>query len=338
MTSNVFLRWRGDVLVGVLAISLSVGCAVRTAGGLGADSSSDAMAPPPSPGASKPPAPGGALGELDRLFLEAYAERRDTWVSEGPVVVVLGSSLELKRAGHQPERQRVIPDLYHALKSVAHLPFAAYLRLSPYADGTPFPKNVTAALSSFQSKITASREALSKFDLTADQLSRQMAILDRVERFIELHSRSGVVSRSELEAFAADAGARMLQNADEAGCSQVLATHEQMLKWKAQISPIEWSTLTVLNRGGHQARYRNAATQYFAWLLDEPVADWSYPGESMRVVYVEGLRPDEDALDLAAAVDIDADASRAFFGDPWRLSEDILSEGAERCINSLQRP
>jgi hypothetical protein len=32
---------------------------------------------------------------------------------------------------------------------------------------------------------------------------------------------------------------------------------------------------------------------------------------------------------------IDADASRAFFGNEWRMSEDILSDGAARCIAQL---
>ena len=41
----------------------------------------------------------------------------------------------------------------------------------------------------------------------------------------------------------------------------------------------------------------------------------SYPGESMRVIYVESLGPGEDASDELATVLIDADASHAFFGN-----------------------
>jgi hypothetical protein len=32
---------------------------------------------------------------------------------------------------------------------------------------------------------------------------------------------------------------------------------------------------------------------------------------------------------------IDEEASMAFFEDPWRLSEDILSNGAAECIKKL---
>jgi hypothetical protein len=55
----------------------------------------------------------------------------------------------------------------------------------------------------------------------------------------------------------------------------------------------------------------------------------------MRVIYVEALAPGEDASDALATVLIDADASQAFFGDRWRLSEDILSNGAADCIQKL---
>jgi hypothetical protein len=39
--------------------------------------------------------------------------------------------------------------------------------------------------------------------------------------------------------------------------------------------------------------------------------------------------------ELLASILIDADASTAFFGNKWRLSEDLLSDGAARCIARL---
>jgi hypothetical protein len=128
----------------------------------------------------------------------------------------------------------------------------------------------------------------------------------------------------------------MLKNADEAACAQVLGTHRQVMEWKKRMTCKEWANLRVMNRGKHQARYRNAATQYFAWLFGEKTSPWSYPGESMRVIYSEFLGKEEESRDLLATVLIDANASRAFFGDEWRLSEDILSHGAKTCIEQLQ--
>jgi hypothetical protein len=108
-----------------------------------------------------------------------------------------------------------------------------------------------------------------------------------------------------------------------------------MMKWKDTMSAAEWNRLMVVNRARHQARYRNAATQYFHWLFADSGPSWSYPGESMRVIYAESLGPTEDASDELATVLIDADASAAFFQEPWRLSEDILSSGAAECVKKL---
>lgn len=84
-----------------------------------------------------------------------------------------------------------------------------------------------------------------------------------------------------------------------------------------------------------QARYKNVDTQYFSWLFQDKGPLWSYPGESLRVIYVESLGKDETEQLLFGSVEIDAAAAQAFFRDPWRLSEDILSEGAAACIAAL---
>ena len=60
-----------------------------------------------------------------------------------------------------------------------------------------------------------------------------------------------------------------------------------------------------------------------------------YPGESFRVLFIESLGKDEKSRDEFATILIDANASEAFFGDPWRLSEDVLSDGAANCIKKL---
>ena len=85
------------------------------------------------------------------------------------------------------------------------------------------------------------------------------------------------------------------------------------------LSADEWNSLVVVNRARHQARYHNAATQYFHWLLNDSSTSWSYPGESMRVIYAESLGPQEDTSDELGTVSIDARASTAFFDDPWRF-------------------
>ncbi len=55
----------------------------------------------------------------------------------------------------------------------------------------------------------------------------------------------------------------------------------------------------------------------------------------MRVIFAETLGKDGTSIDELTTVEIDDDASQSFFKDRWRMSEDILSNGAADCIAKL---
>jgi hypothetical protein len=258
-----------------------------------------------------------------------------------PFIVVSGSSLILHRNDVAEPPVRVIPDLYHALKDVAHVPFAIYLQLSPIAEtGAQLTDDQFKEMTLFQSKIHAARDVLASGGYTPGELARQKQILDPSENIVVTTLQSRKVDKSNLAAFAKAIGPLMLSNAWDAGCAQIKATHTQVMNWKNQLSKDEWNRLIVLNVARRQSRYRNAATQYFHWLIGDDAPFWSYPGESMRVIFAEilGKGPDgkeEHPTDELGTILVDADASNAFFGNPWRLSEDILSDGAAACIKDL---
>lgn len=306
-----------------------------------------AVAPPSTPSTTSPCEPGalkmapirpqGALGNLDELFMSAYIDRRHAGLeADTPVLIVFGSDLILCRSGKE-DRAPGIPDEYHALKAIAHTPFALYLRLAP-GPGQVSGENAAAALQKFADRIDATRQDLSRWNLTPEQRDRQLAMLDASEHLARNALTGAMPDAATLGRFAAGVGPLMKENTFDAGCLQIEQTHRQTMKWKDELSSEEWQALRVINRGKHQARYRNAATQYYAWLLGGERTSWSYPGETLRVVYAEFMSPGENAMDIAASVSIDAAASKAFFGDAWRLSEDVLSDGATACIAKLSRP
>jgi len=193
----------------------------------------------------------------------------------------------------------------------------------------------TEALNALQGRIESARAEVTDKWFTPEEIGHANQILDTTAGLIREAMMAQTVSKQSLDAFAKKLGPLMLANAWDAGCAQINATHAQMMTWKDSSSADDWRQLITVNRARHQARYRNAATLYFSWLFDVKGTSWSYPGESMRVIYVESLGPGEDASDELATVLIDADASEAFFGDRWRLSEDILSDGAAACIQKL---
>lgn len=301
------------------------------------------------------PAPCGALGALDKFFTDAYEAAQDyTKAHHQPVVVVAGSGLVLVREREKDIPARVIPDLYHALKAVTHFPLAIYLTVDREAGG-PLSSATRGTLEAFLKQEPAARADLSRFNLSPTQVTRQHRILDTAARFIRETVGAGSVARERLNAFARSIGPLLLENTREAGCAQVLSTHRQMVAWKAAYPSVDWASLVVVNRGAHQARFRNAATLYFAWLIGDRAPAWNYPGESLNVVYAEDIflpvapppnykppaliRPagTPRAMDVFTSVTLDAAASRAFFGDAWRLSEDVLSDGAAQCVAGLPR-
>lgn len=244
--------------------------------------------------------------------------------------------------GAAPNTVRVIPDIYHALKAVAHLPFAIYLTARLEA-GKQLSAATRQAFEAFLARESAARSDLSRFPLSTEQLARQRRILDTSVTFIRRGLEGGTVSREQLESFASAVGPLLLENTRDAGCAQVVATHRQMRAWRAAQPSLDWPSLVVVNRGAHQARYRNAATQYFAWLIGGVAPAWNYPGESMRVVYAEDIFPtpgttpsgSDLSMEVFSTISLDSEASRAFFGRQWRLSEDVLSDGASVCVAQL---
>jgi hypothetical protein len=299
-------------------------------------------APPPSAPKGLQPIPKGPIGDIDQLFLDSYLLRRSAVIKlTSPFIVVSGSNLILHHNDVVEPSVRVISDLYHALKDIAHVPFAIYLQLSPMAEtGAELADDQLKEMKLFQSKSTAANDVLTTGGYTPKKLERAKPILDASENIVVNTLQAKKVDKSNLAAFAKAMGPLMLSNAWDAGCAQIKGTHAQVMLWKNQMSKEEWNRLSVVNVAGHQARYRNAATQYFHWLIADKAPPWNYPGESMRVIFAETLGKgpdgkDEHAPDEMGTILVDADASNAFFGKPWRLSEDILSDGAAACIKEL---
>jgi hypothetical protein len=60
-----------------------------------------------------------------------------------------------------------------------------------------------------------------------------------------------------------------------------------------------------------------------------------YPLESRRLIYAEFISSNKDQLDLMATTFVDGDASEVFFGDRWRMSRDVLADGAKAHLKQL---
>jgi hypothetical protein len=212
-------RWRRErqclVLSAVLCLA-SVGC--RTA----AVRSSVASAPtlpstPPATATSSPngppPIPPGPLGDLDQLFIDSYTSSRSELVQTAPpFIVVSGSNLVLHRNG-QKDSVRVILDLYHALKDIAHVPFTVYLQLAPLAEsGAPLTDAKAIPLRTLLTRIDAAQKILATGGYTADEITRQTEILNESQAIVSSTLKNNRADRSTLIAFTHQMGLLMLLN------------------------------------------------------------------------------------------------------------------------------
>jgi hypothetical protein len=282
-----------------------------------------------------PPQPANPLGEVNTLFLNEYVARVDAITQVHPLYVeVSGDNLILHRNG-QEESKRVLPDIYHALKNVSHVPLLLYLRLAPLSSSQQISETGIAGLETLSAKISAARDALSTSGFNDVQVIRQRRIVDSSLALLRSTVEAKRIPRSRLEGYTHSMAPLLLANADDAACYAIGEMHAQMMRWKSSLTANEWERLVVINPGVFQPRYRSLATQYFGWLFRAPAPAWAYPGENERVIYSEFQHPHRDSGELLASILIDADASTAFFGNKWRLSEDLLSDGAARCIARL---
>jgi hypothetical protein len=274
---------------------------------------------------------------LNKLFLEGYRDRQlAIRTNTSPLIVANFSTLVLYWHG-VAETNNCIPDIYHALKAVAHVPFGIFLRVDPCAtEGeAPVPDSVLRALTVYRTKIETAETSLSAARFSERQLARQEQILGASLAYLTNVIATAKAPRSELMSFAHRVGPLMLENANDAAAAQLGMTHAVVMKWKARIPAAEWKRLVVVVRGPQMPRRMNILSQYFAKILGEPSHNLGYPLESRRLIYAESIPKDRDYLDLMATTFIDGEASEAFFGDRWRMSRDVLADGAEEYLKQL---
>ncbi|HEV3081363.1 MAG TPA: hypothetical protein VGY66_16395 [Gemmataceae bacterium] len=272
------------------------------------------------------PAP-DALADLNKGFRDAYARSRaDVLASSGPVIVVEGDELVLLNSSKRSVA-KVIPETYHSLKAVAHVPLAIYVMVAPATDGE-INKQCRTALRSYKELIIPAANALKDRGLSDSTLKRQQEILTGSNQFLERVLESGKISQAELVVFTRRMAPLVLANAAESARAQLDGLHKQMKAWKSALTTDEWKTLHVVIMGSAAPRRGNVAVQYFSRLLGEK-------GEGERIIYAEALFDEGRAVNLLGTRLMDAQIGSAFFGDRHRMDRDLLADTAEELLKNM---
>jgi hypothetical protein len=280
------------------------------------------------------------LETLNKEFSASYQRERDAMKAAiQTAIIVRGNGATLFKDGKLVETRRVLPAVYQNLRYGAHVPFTVYLKLSRHVD-----RELDAAtqddLKNYLKLTESGRPLLAQLGFTPAQLGRQQQLLDASQKFLADAITRRRVSRDELRSYARGMSLLLEQNLAEAGAAQLEALHQQVLAWRKLFSAQAWSGLYVIVDGGQQPRSGAVPTQYFALLFQDDGDHRGYPGESRRLVYREDT-PGPDAppwdreFNLLATVNLDADASEAFFSDPDRLSVEAMADGAKARLRTL---
>lgn len=322
------MQWRVPLCIASAIAALICGCQT-------APTPHGASSPPSSVVDQKTPE---ALSSLNKLFLDSYRARQLVVKSNASPVIFANFDSVILFWNGTTETNRVIPAIYHSLKAVAHVPFGIFLRLEGCARETHYaePEDAMARLKIYQSGIAEAEAALEQAGFSPAQLSRQREIMGKSKRYLAGVINTGRAPREELLDFTHGVGPLLLANANDAAVAQLKMTHAAVMQWKRRIPAEDWKRLMVVVSGPQMPRRLNLFTQYFAKALGENGNHLGYPLEGRRLIYAEQIFGGRDPVDLMATTMVDGDASEAFFGDRWRMSRDILADGAKEYLRGIK--
>ena len=269
-----------------------------------------------------------ALTALNNAFRQAYAGAKQRMLaSAGPLIVVNGDVAALVRGGKRSEATVNAPS-YHSVKTIAHVPLAIFVALSPGEGELDAERRKT--LAELRRLIPPARESLDGLALPAPVIARQDQILKASLVFLDGVQERGRYNRAELDAYTRKMAPMLLANVTDATRAELDVLHAQVSGWRRDMTPAEWGHLQVVVIGPHMPREDGVVMQYFSRLLGES-------REGKRVVYAEALWEEPKALDLLGTHMLDGAAGEAFFGDYWRMHRDLLGDSARDYVGQLLR-
>src|SRR5262245_10691439 len=205
-----------------------------------------------------------------------------------PVAILLGDDATLLCDGREL-REQVIPARYHELKALAHFAFGVQLTLM--ANGTGRLSELTAnELQEKRAQIRRTQAIINTAATGASCSSTMKApneLLCRARTLVDTVLQEGVVDFDRLKEHVRALASHALEIAQLAVCIELEQLHELLGQWRNDLGEKRWAGMYVVICGAHQARYREAACQYFGRLL-HPVARSADDRED-RCIYAPAL-------------------------------------------------
>jgi hypothetical protein len=267
-----------------------------------------------------------ALTELNQAFRKAYAGAKQRLVAGvDPLLIVNGDTAILVRGGKRSEAP-VNASTYHTVKSIAHIPLAIFVALTPGEGALDADRKQT--LTGLRNLIPPARASLDGLSLPKETLARQDQMVSQSLAFLDDVLKRDEFTRAALTAYVRKITPMVMANVADATRAQLDVLHKQVTTWRAELTPAEWAKIQVLVIGPHMPRENGVVMQYFAKVLHEPK-------EGRRIVYAESLWEEPRALDLVGTHLLDGAVGEAFFNDYLRMHRDLLADAARDYLKKL---
>ena len=187
-----------------------------------------------------------------------------------PVAILLGDDATLLCDGREL-REQVIPARYHELKALAHFAFGVQLTLM--ANGTGHLTDVTAKeLHEKRAQIQDVQAIINgspTFACSSGTTNAPAELLCRARMLVDRVLAEGLVDFDRLQEHIRGLASQALETAQLAVCIELEKLHVLLTRWRDHVAERAWAGMYVVICGAHQARYREAACQYFGRLFHQ---------------------------------------------------------------------
>ena len=277
-----------------------------------------------------------AITALNRSFHESYNNLihrtfEILGARKSPVIVMIHEDVILFHDGKE-EKVNVIPKEYHQIKGIGHMSFGVYVTLANNGY-KPLRPDIKKDLEHKIDLIDQALKYLEYNPLPLEYAATHRTMLESASNLIGKVLAAGEVVEDVLLDFCQKSAPLYLEGAQIGAKLEIDTLHDTVMNWIDRVGDDNWENIHVVICAAHQGRYRETTLQYFQRLLYEREG-FSAKHED-RVVYAEHINDPQAALELLARHIVDQRASIDLFGDPTRLQEDLMSDGAEAYLQEL---
>ncbi|CAF2976059.1 unnamed protein product [Rotaria sp. Silwood2] len=254
-----------------------------------------------------------SLEELNKQFLRHYRKARDDFwrltTENGTVFIRNGSSLTLIHRGIRYPTIKTIPQIFHQLKSIAHIPLTVYLLCNE------LPIVSDDILEQFWKQLNN----IQLPDLIGSERQSALRVIYESRIIIrqKIDNRTSV-DQKRLTAYSRHISNDLISLIDAGAIASLNSTHRIIQNWLKEHNINRHDpSIKVIVIGPRAARQNNIDATYFEHFLGE--------GKKRNIFYIEEIYNDEKKItSIFSAWYLEEQISITFFNDNNRMHNDLL--------------